>query len=62
MKCAVTVYDKRCDNGLNTRTKDFQTLEECLKWARSIKNAAFSQCIVFQNEDGKMVARAYNRI
>ena len=56
----VTVKDKRCDLGHNVRTKKFDTLQECEKWVRSLKNRYFDSYQVLMNENGKTVGRTYS--
>ena len=52
MKCYVIVKDRRCEVGWNTRTKHFDTLQECENWARSLKNRFFNRYSVEMNENG----------
>ena len=37
-RAIVLVFDKRCDSGINTRGKNFETKDECIAWAKSIHN------------------------
>ena len=42
--CRVLVYDKRCINGINTKYKYFDTMEDLEKWVLSVKNRIDDTC------------------
>lgn len=46
MKCHVLVKDMRCRYGLNTRTAEFDTVHECIKWAERQKNVAVNRVTI----------------
>lgn len=54
MKCFVITKDRRCLEGWNIRTKHFDTLKECEKWARSVKNRLFNSYRVEMIKNGKI--------
>lgn len=41
--CSVLVRDKRCISGINSRIKYCNTLTECEKWVKTIKNRVSNQ-------------------
>lgn len=57
--CSVLVKDGRCISGMNSRVKYCDTLTECEKWVKTVKNRVSNQYTVRVVENNRAIWHTY---
>ena len=53
MLAIISVKDKRTTTGRSTRSKEFATFNECLKWARHFKKPIQNEFLIIEDGEAK---------